>query len=128
MGRGEWAGLTGMDGRIAVKGAKATADLGELIGFVCPSSEPAAGPRDPQHPLARPAQCRFPVYNLIWMSLRALDMSWKGGANITPSMKVLAMLGTRHVEKVPAKNAGASDEEAGGLSRGHAGPVQSDDS
>ena len=43
-------------------------------------------------------------------------------------MQVLAMLGTRHVEKVPAKNAGASDEEAGGLSRGYAGPVQSDDS
>ena len=42
VGRGEWAGLTGMDGRIAVKGAQATADLGELIGFVCPSSEPAA--------------------------------------------------------------------------------------
>ena len=42
VGRGEWAGLTGMDGRIAVKGAKATADLGELIGFVCPSCEPAA--------------------------------------------------------------------------------------
>ena len=29
VGRGEWEGLTGIDGRIAVKGAKATADLGE---------------------------------------------------------------------------------------------------